>query len=136
MQIKRSPGGWGHVRVSPVWGQGGFVRRIEVIVKMQLKISSRGGQVRVGPVGRQGGCVRKIKAIVKKEIKRRGPGAESGLVWSGWMVILRWAPDVTGSLDKANICNRQFESAFDREPDTEIPSKGTSPFTPMGVKGS
>ena len=36
------------------------------------------------------------------------------------------------TLDKANICNRQFESAFSREPDTEIPSKGTSPFTPMG----
>ena len=38
----------------------------------------------------------------------------------------------TDSLDKANICNRQFESAFTRESDTEIPSKGTSPFTPMG----
>ena len=36
------------------------------------------------------------------------------------------------TLDKANICNRQFESAFTRESDTEIPSKGTSPFTPMG----
>ena len=33
----------------------------------------------------------------------------------------------TDTLDKANICNRQFESAFTREPDTEIPSKGTSP---------
>ena len=38
----------------------------------------------------------------------------------------------TDILDKANICNRQFESAFTRETDTEIPSKGTSPFTPMG----
>ena len=38
----------------------------------------------------------------------------------------------TDTLDKANICNRQFESAFTRESDTEIPSKGTSPFTPMG----
>ena len=38
----------------------------------------------------------------------------------------------TDTLDKANICNRQFESAFTREADTEIPSKGTSPFTPMG----
>ena len=38
----------------------------------------------------------------------------------------------TDTLDKANICNRPFESAFTREPDTEIPSKGTSPFTPMG----
>ena len=38
----------------------------------------------------------------------------------------------TDTLDKANICNRQFESASTRESDTEIPSKGTSPFTPMG----
>ena len=38
----------------------------------------------------------------------------------------------TDTLDKANICNRQFESAFTHESDTEIPSKGTSPFTPMG----
>ena len=38
----------------------------------------------------------------------------------------------TDTLDKANICNKQFESAFTRESDTEIPSKGTSPFTPMG----
>ena len=36
------------------------------------------------------------------------------------------------TLDKANICNRQFQSAFTRESDDEIPSKGTSPFTPMG----
>ena len=38
----------------------------------------------------------------------------------------------TDTLNKANICNRQFESAFTRESDTEIPSKGTSPFSPMG----
>ena len=38
----------------------------------------------------------------------------------------------TDTLDKANICNRQFQSAFTRETDDEIPSKGTSPFTPMG----
>ena len=38
----------------------------------------------------------------------------------------------TYTLDKANICNRQFQSAFTRESDAEIPSKGTSPFTPMG----
>ena len=38
----------------------------------------------------------------------------------------------TDTLDKANICNRQFESAFTRESDTEIPSKGTIPFSPMG----
>ena len=38
----------------------------------------------------------------------------------------------TDTLDKANICNKQFESAFTRESDSEIPCKGTSPFTPMG----
>ena len=38
----------------------------------------------------------------------------------------------TDTLDKANIFNRQFQSAFTRESDDEIPSKGTSPFTPMG----
>ena len=38
----------------------------------------------------------------------------------------------TDTLDKANICNKQFESAFTRESDAEIPSKGTNPFTPMG----
>ena len=38
----------------------------------------------------------------------------------------------TDTLDKAYICNRQFESAFTCESDTEIPSKGTSPFIPMG----
>ena len=38
----------------------------------------------------------------------------------------------TDTPDKANICNRQFESAFTRESDTEIPKQGTSPFTPMG----
>ena len=36
----------------------------------------------------------------------------------------------TGTIDKANICNRQFQSAITRESDTEIPSKGTSSFTP------
>ena len=36
----------------------------------------------------------------------------------------------TGTLDKADICNRHFQSAFKRESDTEIPSKGTSPVTP------
>ena len=34
----------------------------------------------------------------------------------------------TDTLDKANICNRQFQSAFTRESDTEIPFKDTSPF--------
>ena len=38
----------------------------------------------------------------------------------------------TDTLDKANICNRQFQSAFTCESDDEIPSKGTSPFTLMG----
>ena len=38
----------------------------------------------------------------------------------------------TDTVDKANICNKQFHSAFTCETDSEIPSKGTSPFTPMG----
>ena len=38
----------------------------------------------------------------------------------------------TGTLNKANICNRQFQSVFTRESDAEIHFKGTSPFTPMG----
>ena len=38
----------------------------------------------------------------------------------------------TDTLDKSYICNRQFQSAFTRELDTDIPSRGTSPFTPMG----
>ena len=38
----------------------------------------------------------------------------------------------TDTLDKANICNKQFQSAFTLESDDEIPSKGTSPFTAMG----
>ena len=38
----------------------------------------------------------------------------------------------TDTLDKANICNRQFQSAFTRESDAEIHSKGASPFTSMG----
>ena len=38
----------------------------------------------------------------------------------------------TDTIDKANICNRQFQSAFTHKSDDEISSKGTSPFTPMG----
>ena len=38
----------------------------------------------------------------------------------------------TDTLDNANICNRQFQSAFTRETNDEIPSKGTSPFTATG----
>ena len=40
--------------------------------------------------------------------------------------------NASSEVDKANICNKQFQSAFTRETDSEIPSKGTSPFTPMG----
>ena len=38
----------------------------------------------------------------------------------------------TDTLDKANICNKQFQSAFTLELDTDFPSKGASPFTFMG----
>ena len=41
----------------------------------------------------------------------------------------------TDTLDKANICNRQFESAFTRESDTEIPSKGTYIHKASGPDG-
>ena len=37
----------------------------------------------------------------------------------------------TDTEEKANICNRQFQSAFTREADTEIPLKGASPFSSM-----
>ena len=37
----------------------------------------------------------------------------------------------TDTLDKANICIKQFQSAFTRESDSEIPCKGTSPFSLM-----
>ena len=34
--------------------------------------------------------------------------------------------------ENANICNRQVQSAFTREGDSDLPSKGASPFSPMG----
>ena len=34
--------------------------------------------------------------------------------------------------EKADICNRQFQSAFTREADSDPPSKGASPFSSMG----
>ena len=37
----------------------------------------------------------------------------------------------TDTVEKANICNRQFQSAFTREADTEIRLKGASPFSSM-----
>ena len=39
---------------------------------------------------------------------------------------------MTDTLDKANICLRQFQSAFIREVDSEIPCKGASLFNHMG----
>ena len=38
----------------------------------------------------------------------------------------------TDTVDKANICNKQFQSVLMHETDSEIPSKDTSPFIPMG----
>ena len=38
----------------------------------------------------------------------------------------------TDSKGKANICNRQFQSAFTLEDDSDPPSKGASPFSSMG----
>ena len=34
--------------------------------------------------------------------------------------------------EKANICIRRFQSAFTREGDSDPPSKGASPFSPIG----
>ena len=39
----------------------------------------------------------------------------------------------TDSKEKANICNRQFQSAFTHEDDSDTPSKGASPFSSMVV---
>ena len=38
----------------------------------------------------------------------------------------------TDTKEQANICNRQFQSAFTGEGDSDPPSKGASPFSPMG----
>ena len=38
----------------------------------------------------------------------------------------------TDAKEKADICNRQFQSAFTRKGDTDPPSKGASPFSSMG----
>ena len=38
------------------------------------------------------------------------------------------------SKEKNNICNRQFQSAFTREDDSDPPWKGASPFSSIGDK--
>ena len=38
----------------------------------------------------------------------------------------------TDTKEKANICNRQFQSVFTREADSDPPSKGASPFSSIG----
>ena len=38
----------------------------------------------------------------------------------------------TDTKEKADIFNQQFQSAFRREPDSDLPSKGASPFSSMG----
>ena len=38
----------------------------------------------------------------------------------------------TDAKEKADICNRQFQSAFTHEGDSDSPSKGASPFSSMG----
>ena len=37
----------------------------------------------------------------------------------------------TDTKEKADFCNRQFQSAFTREADSDLPSKGASPFSSM-----
>ena len=70
--------GWG-VRLG---GQGGCERRREVIVKIPLKKSGRGG--REDPVGSgqewgQGGCEQRIEVFVKIRKKNRGGGGGGGI---------------------------------------------------------
>ena len=57
-----------------------MLRRIEVMVKMQMK-KKVGGGPEVG-WGGQGGCEQRIEVIVKMQKKRRR-GVRVG--WSGWM---------------------------------------------------
>ena len=38
----------------------------------------------------------------------------------------------TDTKEKANICYRKFQSAFTGDGDSDPPSKGASPFSPMG----
>ena len=38
----------------------------------------------------------------------------------------------TDTKEKANICKRQFQSAFTCKGDSDPPSKGASPFSPIG----
>ena len=66
--------------------------------------------------------VKKIRSFVKS-IKKDASGITT-LRENG---ILK-----TDTLDRVNICNKKFQSAFTRESDAEIPSKGTSSFTPIG----
>ena len=50
-----------------------------------------------------------------------------------WITTLRENGTLkTDTLDEANICNKQFQSAFTCESYSEIPCRRTSPFTPMG----
>ena len=39
----------------------------------------------------------------------------------------------TEAKDKANICNAQFQLAFTREADGDLPSKGQSPFIAIEI---
>ena len=39
----------------------------------------------------------------------------------------------TDTKEKANICNRQFQSAFTREDDSDRPQKGLVHSTPRGM---
>ena len=39
----------------------------------------------------------------------------------------------TDAKEKADICNRQFQTAFTQEGDSDRPSKGACPFSSMGT---
>ena len=67
-------------------GQGGCVRRIKVIVKMQKKKVGGRCPFRGDPVLGQGGCVRRIEVFLKMQ-KVGGPSVGLG-GWFGWSWLL------------------------------------------------
>ena len=90
---------------------------------------------------------KRVTSVFSFESDNPGPGCPRGGGKAGgfWSFVKSLGRDASGisalrengvlgtdTLDKANICNGQFRSAFTRESDGEIPFKGTSPFTAMG----
>ena len=73
--------------------------------------------------------------LKKKSLSRVGFGTHGRVIGNKNFFIFGLRENKilkTDTLDKVNICNRQFQSDFTHKSDAGIPSKGTSPFTPMG----